>query len=129
MDVDWAHVESLVAAPIDLAAAGRAYTPPVIPASKMMATGGRGGGASKQAGAQVLAVKPGQGGGRAGGVGGMKGRTRMGSGSGAVPAIGGVPVAGTVPAAGHQEEMLDLVYDPVLNCYYDQKTNRYFELK
>ena len=27
------------------------------------------------------------------------------------------------------EEMVDLVYDPVLNCYYDQKTNKYYELK
>ncbi|GAX76862.1 hypothetical protein CEUSTIGMA_g4308.t1 [Chlamydomonas eustigma] len=30
-------------------------------------------------------------------------------------------------AAG--EEMVDLVYDPVLNCYCDIKTNKYYELK
>ena len=27
------------------------------------------------------------------------------------------------------DEMVDLVYDPVLNCYYDHKTNKYYELK
>lgn len=24
---------------------------------------------------------------------------------------------------------LDLMYDPMLNCYYDPKTNKYYELK
>ena len=27
------------------------------------------------------------------------------------------------------EEMVDVVYDPVLNCYYDAKTGQYYELK
>ena len=26
------------------------------------------------------------------------------------------------------EEELDLLYDQVLNCYYDPKTNKYYEL-
>ena len=25
--------------------------------------------------------------------------------------------------------MMDLIYDPILNCYYDAKANRYYELK
>ena len=35
----------------------------------------------------------------------------------------------TLGPAGGGEEMVDLVYDPVLKCYYDQKTNKYYELK
>ena len=27
-----------------------------------------------------------------------------------------------------REEDLDLMYDPILNCYYDPKTNKYYEL-
>lgn len=27
------------------------------------------------------------------------------------------------------EEMLDLLYDPCLNCYFDPKTGKYYELK
>ena len=27
------------------------------------------------------------------------------------------------------EDDLDLMYDPVLKCYYDPKTNKYYELK
>eukprot|EP00798_Chlamydomonas_sp_ICE-L_P026396 gene26396-17490_t len=34
-----------------------------------------------------------------------------------------------VQLKGGGEEMLELVYDPVLNCYYDSKTNQYFQLK
>lgn len=30
---------------------------------------------------------------------------------------------------GGQDEMLDLVYDPLLNCYYDHKTGTYYALK
>ena len=29
---------------------------------------------------------------------------------------------------GESDEQLDLMYDPILNAYYDPKTNRYFEL-
>jgi hypothetical protein len=30
----------------------------------------------------------------------------------------------------HEEkEEVELVYDPVLNCYYDHKTHTYYELK
>lgn len=25
--------------------------------------------------------------------------------------------------------MMEVIYDPVLNCYYDPKTNSYYELK
>lgn len=28
-----------------------------------------------------------------------------------------------------QSGLMDLVYDPILNCYYDAKTNQYFTLK
>ena len=28
-----------------------------------------------------------------------------------------------------EEEMLDLLYDPCLNCYFDPKTGKYYELK
>ena len=28
-----------------------------------------------------------------------------------------------------EEEMLDLMYDPCLNCYFDPKTGKYYELK
>jgi hypothetical protein len=31
--------------------------------------------------------------------------------------------------AADQREELDLMYDPMLNCYYDPKTNKYYELK
>lgn len=31
--------------------------------------------------------------------------------------------------AGQAREELDLMYDPMLNCYYDPKTNKYYELK
>ena len=27
-----------------------------------------------------------------------------------------------------REDDLDLMYDPILNCYYDPKTNKYYEL-
>ena len=27
-----------------------------------------------------------------------------------------------------KNEDLDLMYDPMLNCYYDPKTNKYYEL-
>jgi hypothetical protein len=30
--------------------------------------------------------------------------------------------------ASQAEEMLDLVYDPVLNCYFDGKSGKYFQL-
>ncbi len=28
-----------------------------------------------------------------------------------------------------EEEELDLFYDPVLNCYFDPKTQKYYELR
>jgi hypothetical protein len=28
-----------------------------------------------------------------------------------------------------EKEEVELVYDPVLNCYYDHKTHTYYELK
>lgn len=28
----------------------------------------------------------------------------------------------------YDEEELDLLYDPVLNCYYDPQTHKYYEL-
>jgi hypothetical protein len=33
------------------------------------------------------------------------------------------------PGGGEEDEDLELMYDPVLNCYYDPRTNKYYELK
>ena len=52
---------------------------------------------------------------------------------------GGVPVApsqesaerpaeGTGPGGDDEREELDLLYDGILNCYYDPRTNKYYEL-
>ena len=35
--------------------------------------------------------------------------------------------AAQAKAVGASED-LDLMYDPMLNCYYDPKTNKYYEL-
>jgi hypothetical protein len=120
LEDDWANVDKLMAVTPDLMLAGRAYTPPVIPPSRLVA-GGAGGTAVEAAAA--------------------------GAGHGTAVASGGVQLNGKPPqgpqvfkldsGSGRQggpqqpagEEMVDLVYDPVLNCYYDHKTNRYFELK
>jgi len=37
--------------------------------------------------------------------------------------------APTVEDVDDHREELDLMYDPMLNCYYDPKTNKYYELK
>jgi hypothetical protein len=29
----------------------------------------------------------------------------------------------------HMKEEVELIYDPVLNCYYDPRTHTYYELK
>ena len=29
----------------------------------------------------------------------------------------------------NQDEKIDLMYDPILACYYDPSTNRYYQLK
>jgi hypothetical protein len=34
-----------------------------------------------------------------------------------------------VAPAGVQEVLLDLMYDPLLNCYLDPKTGKFYELK
>ena len=56
---------------------------------------------------------------------------------GAADAAGGAPggpgVEGGVADGAEGEgaaasEDLDLMYDPMLNCYYDPKTNKYYEL-
>ena len=39
---------------------------------------------------------------------------------------GGGEAGGDKPRA---DGMMDLIYDPILNCYYDAKTNKYFTLK
>ena len=36
---------------------------------------------------------------------------------------------GESPAEGAGEGELELMYDPVLNCYYDQSTGKYYELR
>jgi len=30
---------------------------------------------------------------------------------------------------GDEEEDLELIYDPILNCYWDPQNNKYYELK
>ena len=32
------------------------------------------------------------------------------------------------PSGDKKEEMLDLLYDPDLGCYYDPKSQKYYEL-
>ena len=43
------------------------------------------------------------------------------------------PLRGTAEDTGtdrsRSDGMMDLIYDPILNCYYDAKTNKYFTLK
>lgn len=34
-----------------------------------------------------------------------------------------------VRSAEDDQQMLDLMYDPTLNCYFDPKTGKYYELK
>lgn len=120
MDVDWAHVEQLVSAPVDWASAARLYTPPVVVPSRLISgthasSGQRGSGTGSAVGdlgskgkgrgsTQMLAVQQGAAGVQPGGV-----KVLAGLGSG-------------------PDKMVDLVYDPVLNCYYDQITGSYFEL-
>jgi hypothetical protein len=31
--------------------------------------------------------------------------------------------------AGAADQSVDLMYDPILRCYYNPRTNRYYELK
>ena len=38
------------------------------------------------------------------------------------------PAEGTGPG-GDDERGLDLLYDGILNCYYDPRTNKYYELR
>ena len=37
--------------------------------------------------------------------------------------------ADTSAGVGESEVMLDLLFDPILNCYYCPATNRYYHLK
>merc|ERR1712216_20441 len=39
------------------------------------------------------------------------------------------PTAEAEMAREDGREELDLMYDPMLNCYYDPRTNKYYELK
>ena len=34
----------------------------------------------------------------------------------------------TEEITGENDEILELMFDPVLNCYFDPKTNKYYEL-
>lgn len=77
--------------PMDMGAHQRAFTPPIVPPSKVM-SGAAAATSAASKGPQVLAV-----------------------------------AGGSMMQGG--EEMVDLVFDPILNCYYDAKTNQYFELK
>ncbi|GIM07055.1 hypothetical protein Vretimale_11292 [Volvox reticuliferus] len=127
---DWAKVDQRPTPP-ELLHAHRAFTPPVVPASKALgvsiehsrsnsgrvARGGGGGGGAAFASAanpatvgdaQVLRVSP--------------------TAAEAAAGRGGGPGKGVVLDGGG-EAMLDLVYDPILNCYYDGATGRYYELK
>ncbi|XP_014676169.1 PREDICTED: uncharacterized protein C3orf67 homolog [Priapulus caudatus] len=51
----------------------------------------------------------------------------MGSSSGAGDTLNAVSVS-TMLQQQEQEEMLDLLYDPTLNCYFDPNTCKYYEL-
>ncbi|KAJ1475394.1 hypothetical protein T484DRAFT_1828599 [Baffinella frigidus] len=33
------------------------------------------------------------------------------------------------PQPGEETEDLELIYDPILNCYFDPTNNKYYELK
>ncbi|GFR48952.1 hypothetical protein Agub_g10966 [Astrephomene gubernaculifera] len=108
--------------------AQRAFTPPIVPASRALGVAGANagsGGAIAAATAAATAGGPRKSTSMVAGAG-AGGEAGAGAGSGAqVLRVGG---GGVVAAAGG-EAMLDLVYDPVLNCYYDSTTGQYYELK
>lgn len=111
---DWSRVGTGPTPP-ELLNPHRAFTPPVVPASKALG----------------VALPPG---GRTGG--GRGGAGRGGRGGQVLKVAGGKEAAPPQPPASRpvivpsvRESMVDLVYDPVLNCYYDGNTGQYYELK
>ena len=84
----------------------RLFTPPVIPPG--MAMGARGLSLSHATPPRALVA------------------TRKGSKSAAGSAER--PAEGTGPGGDDEREELDLLYDGILNCYYDPRTNKYYEL-
>ncbi len=151
---DWANVEKLMGGAVDLAAAARAYTPPVVvpsqvgraqgpagaPAGARVQGGALAGGARPSPGGpQVLAIHHGGGAGRvlaagtgaprALGGGGGKAADAAAAGPDAAARQGGGQLQGGQPPAPAGDEMVDLVFDPVLNCYLDQRTGQYWELR
>ncbi|KAG2436077.1 hypothetical protein HYH02_011588 [Chlamydomonas schloesseri] len=116
---DWSKVGTGPTPP-ELLNPNRAFTPPVVPASKALGV--------------ALAPPPGRGGGAGGrGTGGGRG----GRGAQVLKMAGGKEAAAAAPPPASRpvitpalgESMVDLVYDPVLNCYYDGSTGQYYELK
>lgn len=92
-------LDRVASTPLDMSSHQRLFTPPIVPPSKVLQAHRAGHEPQQQP--QVLVL----------------GGDKPGNG-----AAGGVKRNGG-------EEMVDLVYDPVLNCYYDAKTNKYYELK
>jgi len=82
----------------------RHFTPPVIAASKL-----------QQSPRMFTPRKP------------LQSLSAAGSLDAASPLRGGGGEAGEDKP--RTDGMMDLIYDPILNCYYDAKTNKYFTLK
>lgn len=109
----------------------RLYTPPVVPGGMGLSMSGlslshaspphaliasRKG---SKAGGSTATEQPAGGGDEAGGAG--AGASWQGGGDG-----GGTEQVRPAGAGGSED--LDLMYDPMLNCYYDPRTNKYYEL-
>ena len=121
--------------------AGRLYTPPVIPGGLGLSMSGLSLSHASPPHALIASRK-----GKAGGGGNDSVRASH-NGAAAAAAASSEPPAEEQPANGEEQavaggeeggaagvdgqggsEDLDLMYDPMLNCYYDPKTNKYYEL-
>ena len=80
---------------------GRSFTPPLVPPSNLRTSGGSDQRSKQPANTTGDEATAGPEGGAAGGGG----------------------------AGGGCGEDIDLLYDPILSCYYDPKTNKYYELR
>ena len=88
----------------------RSFTPPLVPPSNLRT---------------AAAASAAEGGWGHGGGGGGPDAHEGGGGGGEISQGGGAP---GVQTGGNGEE-IDLLYDPILSCYYDPKTNKYYELR
>lgn len=117
---DWANVDKRPT-PLELRNDHRAFTPPVVPASKAL-------GVSLPPGAEAH-HNPARGRGAGAAAAGRKGGAAAGVASAQVLRVGPGGSATVVNPQEGGEPTLDLVYDPVLNCYYDSASGQYYELK